>query len=253
MKKIILIAALLIFNTTTLVAQAATPDWQGYAGLLHEHVHAGQVNDIRLHVVDYAAWKADPRWSALLAGLEDFDTATLENRKEKLSFWINVYNILAIKVVLDHAPLKSIRDAGSFFSPVWKRPAGRLAGKLRSLHEVEHEILRSMGDPRIHFAIVCASVSCPDLRTEPYRVATLETQLDDQARRFLNTPGKGLRADGKNVHISKIFDWFAEDFAPYGGVTTFIQHYHSEQPLKDTHLGYLDYDWQLNTAPTKLN
>lgn len=114
--------------------------------------------------------------------------------------------MLAIKTVLDHWPLQSIRDAGSFFSPVWKKPAGMVAGKVRSLHEIEHDILRAMHEPRIHFAIVCASVSCPDLRPEAYNAAQLDDQLDDQATIFLSRQQKGLRIEANGVQLSKIFD-----------------------------------------------
>ncbi len=252
MKRTILITTFLLCSISAVTVQAASPDWQSYAALLHNHVHAGKVDNIRLNLVDYAAWANDKRWPALLASLRDFDTEKLISRNEKLAFWINTYNILAIKVVIDHAPLKSIRDAGSFFSPVWKKPAGIVAGKTRSLHEVEHKILRSMDEPRIHFAIVCASVSCPDLRLEPYRAITLESQLGNQARLFLNTPGKGMKITENNIYISKIFDWFAEDFAPYGGVDAFIRKYRTETALPTASLSYLDYDWSLNGA-TKFN
>ncbi len=250
MKRIILITTFLLCSISAASAQAASPNWQAYAALLHDHVHAGTLSNIRLNLVDYAAWANDKHWPALLANLRDFDTAKLSNRNEKLAFWINTYNILAIKVVIDHAPLKSIRDAGSFFSPVWKKPAGIVAGKMRSLHEIEHQILRAMHEPRIHFAIVCASVSCPDLRMQPYRAATLEAQLDNQARLFLNTPGKGMQITGNNVYISKIFDWFAEDFATSGGVEAFVRKYRNEQALPTASLSYLDYDWALNGAST---
>jgi len=257
MKKIILIATCLMLSIPTTPAQAATPmpstpDWQPYAALLHNHVHAGQRDNIRLNLVDYNAWANDKRWPALLATLRDFDTTELANRNEKLAFWINTYNILAIKVVLDHAPLESIRDVGSFFSPVWNKPAGIVAGKQRTLHEIEHEILRTLGEPRIHFAIVCASVSCPDLRREPYRAATLDAQLDNQASRFLHTPGKGLQIAQNSIKISKIFDWFSKDFDSTGGVDTFIRKYRSDKSLSTRSLTYLDYNWSLNGA-TRLN
>jgi len=252
MKRTILITTFLLCSISAASAQAAEPDWQPYAALLHNHVHAGERNNIRLNLVDYKAWANDKHWPALLATLRDFDTAKLTGHDEKLAFWINTYNILAIKVVIDHAPLASIRDVGSFFSPVWKKPAGMIAGKQRSLHEVEHQILRNMGEPRIHFAIVCASVSCPDLRRESYRAATLDAQLDDQTRRFLNTPDKGMKISGNNIYISKFFDWIAEDFTASGGVDAFVRKNRTEKPLATDSLTYLDYDWSLNAAP-KLN
>ncbi|MDQ6987456.1 MAG: DUF547 domain-containing protein [Mariprofundaceae bacterium] len=243
-------AVFLVCALSATSTQAAEPDWQPYAALLHDHVHAGERNNIRLNLVDYNAWANDKHWPALLAALRDFNTDKLTDRNEKLAFWINTYNILAIKMVIDHAPLASIRDVGSFFSPVWKKTAGIIAGKQRSLHEIEHEILRSMGEPRIHFAIVCASVSCPDLRMQAYRAATLDAQLNDQTRRFLNTPGKGMKISGNNIYISKIFDWFADDFTASGGVDAFVRKYRTEKPLTTDSLTYLDYDWSLNNSST---
>jgi len=148
-------------------------------------------------------------------------------------------------MVADHWPVESIKDIGHLFSPVWDKPAGSLAGKTVTLAEIEHHILRPMGDARIHLAIVCASVSCPDLRREPYRTEKLSMQLDDQAMRFLNNPGKGLRIEDGIIRGSKIFDWFEEDFAKKGGVVAFIRHYRpdlKEMPIKSN----LAYDWSVN-------
>ena len=228
--------------------EQTAPDWPAYAGLLHDHVHAGEKDGVHVNLVDYPAWRADPRWPALLASLRDFDAARLRGRNDKLAFWINAYNILAIRMVLDHAPLSSIRDAGSLFSPVWSKPAGVVAGKMRTLHEIEHEILRGMGEPRIHFAIVCASVSCPDLRREPYRAAMLEAQLNNQAKNFLNTPGKGLNIGDNGIYLSKIFDWFADDFAASGGITAFISRYRKLPDTPTRRISFLNYNWSLNAA-----
>jgi len=121
--------------------------------------------------VDYPGLLKEARWKQLVGQLASVDPAALETRSQRLAFWINAYNILAIDLVLGRYPVASIRDIGSFFSPVWKAEAGRIGGKARSLAEIEHEILRPLGEPRIHAAIVCASVSCPDLRREPFEPA----------------------------------------------------------------------------------
>jgi hypothetical protein len=102
---------------------------------------------------------------------------------------------------------------------VWKRPAGVVGGRTMSLDEIEHDILRPrFTDPRVHFAVVCASVSCPDLRAEPYDGQRLSAQLDDAARTFLSNPGKGMRVNEKarKLQVSSIFGWFADDFAKGG-------------------------------------
>jgi len=230
-------------------SMADEPDWTGYNSLLHHYVKAGEKDGVQLNLVDYAGWSKDPLWPAVQQDLQSVDLQQLGSRDERLAFWINAYNILAIKVVLDHQPLQSIRDAGHLFSPVWKQPAGIVGGQMRTLHDVEHEILRSMGEPRVHFAIVCASVSCPDLRQEVYRADQLEAQLDDQARRFLVKPGKGIRYVDGGAEVSKIFDWFEDDFAIRGGVKQLVAHYAGVDANGLQLVGYLDYKWSLNGKP----
>ena len=185
-------------------------------------------------------------WPKLLRQLAEFDPARLENRQERLAFYINAYNILAIKVVLDHWPLKSIRDAGNWLNPVWKKPTGVISGKIFSLDEIEHEILRTMSEPRIHFAIVCASISCPDLSTEPFTAVKLDAQLNDQVNRFLANPAKGKQKTAKGILASKIFDWFEDDFKSSGGVAAFIHNYRPDTNGHASIIGYLPYNWKLN-------
>ncbi|MCZ6541330.1 MAG: DUF547 domain-containing protein, partial [Nitrospinae bacterium] len=144
-------------------------------------------------------------------------------------------------------------DAGNLLGSVWKKTVGVVGGKDDTLNEIEHEIIRKMGDPRIHAAIVCASVSCPDLRKEAYTKEHLDAQLNDQLRRFLANRGKGLQINHKNgrILLSKIFDWFEDDFEPKGGVLPFLARYAPEPDrslLKngDADVSYLDYNWDLN-------
>ena len=136
---------------------------------LEGHLTRGHLDTLRarpLQAVDYAALKKDPRWKGVVRSLERSKPDALPSAEAKLAFWINAYNVLAIQTVLSNYPLDSIRDVGSFFSPVWKRQAGKIDGKAVTLDQIEHQILRPMGDPRIHAAIVCASRSCPSLRRE---------------------------------------------------------------------------------------
>ena len=155
-------------------------------------------------------------------------------------------------MVLDHYPVKSIKDAGGFFTSVWKKKVGIVGGKTRTLDEIEHRILRKMSEPRIHAAIVCASVSCPDLRREAYSAEYLEQQLDDQLRRFLANKNKGLSIDSrqKKVQLSSIFKWFKEDFDSKGGVVKFLIPYvpqDGQAVLRHgPRISYLDYNWNLN-------
>jgi len=226
-------------------AFAAEPDWGPYAEVLAAHVAPGERDGVKLNLVDYAALQADPRFAAVVDMVQAWPLDQLATPKERLAFHINAYNILALQTVAEHWPLDSIKDVGSLFKPVWKRPAGRLDGQAVSLDDIEHGTLRKMGEPRMHLAIVCASVSCPDLRAEPYTAERLDAQLDDQAKTFLANDGKGLRVDGDTAHVSKIFDWFGEDFEAVGGVEAFVRKYH---PLPDGVAvdADIDYDWSVN-------
>jgi len=224
---------------------AAEPDWSDYAAVLAAHVAPGERNGVKLNLVDYAALRADPRFTAVVDLVQAWPLAQLATPQERLAFHVNAYNILALQLVAAHWPLDSIKDVGSLLKPVWKRPAGRLGGKTVSLDDIEHGILRKLGEPRMHLAIVCASVSCPDLRMEPYTAELLDAQLDEQVVRFLANDGKGLRVDGDTVHVSKIFDWFGEDFDALGGIDAFIRKHHSlpEGVAIDADI---DYDWSVN-------
>ena len=251
--------ALSILDTAAGSARAADFDAQLWNELLGRYTVA--VDDRAGTRVDYEGLRQEPAWRLLIAGLRRFDPAQLASREERLAFWINAYNILAIETVLQNYPLESIRDAGSFLRPVWRRPAGVIGGRERSLHEIEHEILRPMGEPRIHFAIVCASTSCPSLAGESFTAPRLEEQLEAAVHRFLSDERKGLYLQRyrNRVRLSRIFDWFEADFESHGGALAFIAHHLSHQndvPAADRRwisrqrdgidVEYFDYDWALN-------
>lgn len=201
--------------------------------------------------VDYAGLARDPAWRPFVASLAA--AVPLEERGARLAFWVNVYNVLAADMVVRHLPIGSIRDVGSLLRPVWKRPAGTVAGRTVTLDEVEHAILRPLGDPRIHAAIVCASTSCPALRQEAYRAERVDAQLDDAVRAFLAHPGKGLRVEDGQVRLSRIFDWFAADFEAAGGALAFARP-HLVAPVRGAldalgpspRVVWFEYDWSLN-------
>jgi hypothetical protein len=243
-KTVVLLLIYLSFYA--LSALAEEPDWSNYRELLKQ-MKAGQKNGVTLMLVDYPAIKSNGSLVKVYQNLSTFNLDRLATREEKLAFYSNAYNILAIKMVIDHWPVESIKDAGSLFSPVWDKPIGELGGKKITLGEIEHKILRPMGDPRIHFAIVCASVSCPDLRNEPYTAARINEQLDDQVRRFLDNTGKGLILEKNSLHVSQLFDWFEKDFSNQGGVRAFLNHYKSG--LSDLTLKTnIPYDWSVNSS-----
>lgn len=225
----------------------ASFDWSDFSTLLAENIKTAEKSGITTSLVDYQAFSKDPRFAGILEKLASYDTSSLKG-KEKLAFYINAYNALAIKLVTNHKPKKSIRDIGTWFSPVWQKPAGVINGKTISLDTIEHKILRKLGEPRIHFAIVCASLSCPDLRTEAYSAKTLDTQLDQQARSFMNNKQKGLKIKKEKIYISKIFDWFIEDFSPDKSeqdVLSFISKYNIEAG-RFSKYDTLEYNWKLN-------
>ena len=245
-KRLMAFTALLILSINIF---AAEPDWNAYAKVL-KNVSPGIKDNVKLALVDYQTLKENGKLEAAYLQLSSFPVKNLSNKEEKLAFYINAYNILALKMVVDHWPLDSIKDVGYLLSPVWGKPAGSIDGKTVSLDDVENKILRPMGEPRIHFAIVCASVSCPDLRNTPYTASKLNDQLDEQVQKFLANTGKGLRIGDESIQISKIFDWFGKDFKPAGGVAAFIRHYRPdlpELPLKED----INYDWNVNGITAK--
>ncbi len=233
-------------------ASAGALDLELYAQLLERHTRA--VEDIASTRVDYAAVSRDPDWRLLVESLEDTKAGGLRDR-EKLAFWINAYNVLAIELVARSYPVASIKDIGSLLRPVWKRRAGSVDGRPVTLDGIEHRTLRPLGDPRIHGAIVCASLSCPPLRREPYRPEKLDAQLDGNMRRWLADPRKGVAvdADSGTLRVSSIFKWFAEDFEAQGGVLAFVERYGPDEAralLREragrVRVRHLDYDWSLN-------
>ncbi|MFQ5716943.1 MAG: DUF547 domain-containing protein [Nitrospinales bacterium] len=239
--------------TLFFAASAYAFDFSEWDAMLKKYVAPKTISGIRVHAVDYRQIKQDEQFDRLLDRLKTFKSSRLQTRDDKLSFWINVYNIMAVKMIRDHYPVKSIKDLGGLFRSVWKIPVGFVGGKELTLHEIEHEILRRMGEPRIHAAIVCASVSCPDLREEAYVPARLHFQLDDQMSKFLQRPAKGLRIEREKgrVYLSSIFKWFDEDFESRGGTLSFIADYLAPQDrtilqAQNMKIDYMDYNWNLN-------
>lgn len=202
--------------------------------------------------VDYARMKADPRLGTYVAALAAFDPEDLPSREQKLAFWLNAYNALAVSGVAARWPgLKSVTDAAPNFG-FFKEVVYTVGGRSLSLDAIEHEIIRKrFAEPRIHAALNCASASCPPLRAEAYLGTKLEAQLDAQFRGFvLDTSRNRIDAATGKVALSALFDWFRADF---GGVAATLSRY--LPPLeagavaaaeKAGTLTYLPYDWGLN-------
>ncbi len=239
--------------TLCLAHSAGALDLGTYADILDRHT--SEVDDTAMTHVDYDSLRDSSGWEQLVESLGRSRPDKLATRAEQLAFWINAYNILTIDLVRRNYPVESIRDIGSFFFPVWEREAGTIGGRSYTLNEIEHEILRPLGDPRIHAAIVCASTSCPQLRREPYEASRIDAQLDDAVRAFLSNGEKGFRLEEETstVRLSRIFDWFADDFDSEGGVLTFVRRYAPGSAMEwlvrnsdEVEVEYLDYDWRLN-------
>ena len=207
-----------------------------------------------VHLVRYGAVGAEDR-AALDAWIEQ--TAAIDprsaSRDAQMAYWINLYNALTVQLILDHPDVDSIREISSGFLSFgpWDREVVTVAGSALTLNDIEHRILRPLyKDARIHFAVNCASIGCPDLAAEAYTAANLESLLDAGARAYVNHP-RGVRFEGSRLHLSSIFDWYRTDF-PDGraGLYGWLADY-AEAPLAARlrdHDGRFrdDYDWALN-------
>ena len=219
----------------------AVIDWSQWDTLVRAHVVRGHV--------DYDAIRDDPGFDATVERIATADLAG-HDRATLLAFFINTYNVLAVRGILDgHSPRSNLGKLRFFY-----RDKYTVAGEELSLNRLEHDRIRPLGEPRIHFAIVCASASCPPLRSEAYVVDFLDRQLDDNARAFLNDPSTNrFDVEAGVAHLSKIFKWFREDFeSAAGSIQSYLSEYvedpRAAQALKDGRLDvrYLDYDWSLN-------
>ena len=175
------------------------------------------------------------------------------SKDEQLAFLINVYNGTTLQLIVDHYPVKSIKSIGSFLKGPWDQESVLLFGKRITLDTLEHKIIRkNYREPRIHFALVCAAMGCPPLRSLAFVGAHLDAQLNDQAQSFLGSTQKN-RVDGekKKLYLSPIFKWYRDDFeATSESLAAFVAPYlgAAGQPsdLEGYDIGFTDYDWSLN-------
>ncbi len=203
--------------------------------------------------VRYAAWLADTTvLNAYLATLSaGFPTAAHWTEAERLAYWINAYNAFTVQLILRNYPVKSIEDIGPklavpFINSVWDIPFIGIEGHTLTLNNIEHDILRKEFDePRIHFAINCASNSCPPLLHEAYTPEKLEAQLEAQAFRYLLDPRHNVLKE-TSVELSKIFFWFGGDFKKEGSLIDFLNRYAPTPIRADASVSYRTYDWNLN-------
>ena len=252
------------FLTVTMLRPSATPlqaqehgfDHSAFDALLRAHVRNG--------LVDYDAFAASPEFKSYLGRLAATDPATL-GRADQLAFWIDAYNAYTIALINEHHERESIRNINKSLGFVkgygpWKEKIAKVGGTGYGLDEIEQDIIRKrFHEPRIHFALVCAAIGCPPLRSEAYTGAQLDAQLDDQARRFvLHSPSKN-RVDVANrtVYLSPIFVEFRDYIKDFGGseasVGKFVARYYPagpEQTLLESgnfKVVKTNYDWTLNS------
>jgi len=262
----ILIAILLWLGATSASAIPANASFDHTHGawnpLLAANVHWNAAGTAT--TVDYAGFVRDRKSLAIymqaLASVseEEFRRWPLAERQ---AFLINAYNAGTVTLVLTRYPgLETIKEIGGLFGSPWKQDALVLLGKQRTLDNVEHTLLRGArdyADPRIHFAVNCASIGCPALRPEAYVGAKLAQQLDDQTRRFLRDRSRNRNDPRAGLRVSRIFDWYGSDFETHaGGVGAFLARYPIELGLDRTTaqrlisgaeaVGFTPYDWRLN-------
>ena len=243
-------------------AAAADFDYGNYEEVLGSHLRQGVIIEgVTVNALDYSRLKKDAThavsaYNMLLGQLSAFDPATLSSRKEKMAFWINVYNIAAVKTLVDHYPVDSIRSSKIHWLGLpWNRNVITVGGKEYTLAQIEFDLLvEGFRDLRVHFGINCASVSCVDLLPEPFRAEKLDRQLEEQGRQFLANSQKGMRIDREKnqVYLSQVFKFDKKHFNEYaGGALPFILPYLSEEDRSylqtaEPDIEYLDYNWKAN-------
>ena len=191
--------------------------------------------------VNYAAWKKKSKL------LDDYIQVLQEqpphdqwSKAEHLAYWINAYNALTVQLILKYYPLNSIQD----IRKPWEQIVFRVKEQTYTLNAIEHQVLRKMEEPRIHFAINCASASCPKLAQKPYTAINLEAELQAVTQAFLCDPEKNILTEEK-VQLSKIFLWFAEDFGSKKERLEWLSK-QTGLELTQARVRYLKYDWSLN-------
>ena len=224
---------------------ATTPvDHQPWDKLVKKHVN-------EQGMVDYKGMKQDE------AQLDEY-LAMLSNnpvnrekwtKDQQMAYWINAYNAYTVKLILNHYPVNSIKDIKSKAETPWDIQFFEIGGKKYDLNEIEHDILRKEfeADPRYHFALVCAALSCPRLRTEAYVPEKLNEQLDDQGRTFIAASSKNEIVSADKAVLSPYFDWYGKDFKRGDdSVVEWVNKYSDTRLNQGASISYKDYDWSLN-------
>ena len=215
------------------------PSHQAWTQLLQKHV-----ND-QGHV-DYKGFIKDKdQLVAYTDQLSQNPPAENWTENEKKAYLINTYNAFTVLLIVNNYPVESIKDIGGLLSSPFGKKFIKLGNDTYSLNDVEKGMLLKMGDARAHFAVNCASFSCPKLENEAFVPAQLDQQLDQASRHFLQSDKNKISEN--SLQLSKIFKWYSSDFEEYSGsVINFINNYTDKEIASDPTIDYLDYDWSLN-------
>lgn len=226
---------LLFFSLLKIFFSAPAIDHQAWDVLLQKHVN-------EIGQVDYAGFKREEaRLDAYLKTLSTNPPSADWSREAQMAFWINTYNAYTIKLIVKNYPVKSITELEG--GKPWDKKWISIGKRTYSLDQIENDILRpKFKDPRIHFALNCAARSCPPLLNRAWTADKLEEQFERQAKSFINNP-KFNRIGQRNVQISRIFDWYAEDFGP---IVPYLNRYANQEVGRNAKVSYQEYDWSLN-------
>ncbi len=255
MKKIIAAFYMIFFITQQAAfAEADSTFWDSYQDILNSAVIVNEFTSIdgefEHAYVDYEKIKNDPELQEKISlQLEKLKTVKApEGEKHKLAFWINAYNFFTIVDVVNNYPITGMKKIG------WKNKHHEIENTLYSLDNIEHNIIRPLADPRIHFAINCASVGCPSLKAEIFDGNQIDTQLDKVVTNALKNPLHLIMVNNK-LNTTQLFNWFSKDFesGEYEGVTDFVNRFAPER-LRNAHQieKKIKYDWNLNTEQNVL-
>ncbi|MFK7943304.1 MAG: DUF547 domain-containing protein [Paracoccaceae bacterium] len=225
-------------------------DHSAWDALLQKHVLVGKDGIARVGYRGFGGSRS--KLDGYLAALRTTNVSGLD-RPEQMAYWINLYNAVTLQVVLDHYPVESIRDIdispGIFANGPWGAKLAEVEGVPVSLDDIEHRILRPIWkDPRIHYAVNCASIGCPNLAVQAFTGARLETMLDTGARAYVGH-SRGCSIEAGRVTASKIYDWFQEDFGgTEAGVIAHLRQHGAKGLESATGIDSYQYDWSLNAA-----
>ncbi len=219
-------------------------DYRIYTALLQKHVNEEGM-------VDYSGLLEErSKLDKFLTQLAHHPPADDWTENEKIAYWINAYNAFTLQLIIDHYPIDGIKEIGPilqipYLNSVFDIRFININGVDLDLNFIEHQVLRKEFDePRIHFAVNCASVSCPPLRREAYKADKLDNQLKDQAVRYITGPHNEISEE--RMSLSKIFKWFNSDFTTNGSLVDFIKPYTPVAIDEKTKIFFKDYNWGLN-------